>query len=87
MTLNEVYQTGKGECVTASDLDRLRIRLPGVLIVGEALVWVQVLHRDRPHGNVPLSSSETDMLFRWLRTKESRRLVSRRYAHNIRTGS
>ena len=53
---------------------------PGVLIAGEALVWVQVLHRDRPHGNVPRSSPETEMVFRWLLTKESRRLVSRRSA-------
>ena len=26
---------------------------PGLLILGEALVWVQVLHCDLPHGNVP----------------------------------
>ena len=37
---------------------------PGVLILGEALVWVQVLHRYLPHGNVPRSSSEAVMLFR-----------------------
>ena len=33
---------------------------PGVLIVGEALVWVQVLYRDRPHGNIPPRSLSTE---------------------------
>ena len=37
---------------------------PGVLIVGEAMVWAQVLHRDRPHGNVPRSTTEAVLSFR-----------------------
>ena len=45
-------------------LEVMVMHSPGVLIIGEALVWVQVLHRDRPHGNVPRSSSEAVMLFR-----------------------
>ena len=36
---------------------------PGVLIVGEALVWAQVLHRDRPHGKVLRSSTEAVVFF------------------------
>ena len=53
-------------------LELMVMHPPGVLIVGEALVWAQVMHRDRPHGKVPRSSSEAVMLFRWLLTKESR---------------
>ena len=82
-TLDNVYHVLAYTGVPRSDGDAS----PGVLIVGEALVWVQVLHRDRPQGNVPRSSPETEMVFRWLLTKESRRLVSRRYEHKIRTGS
>ena len=34
----------------------------GVLIAGEAFVWVQVLHLDGPHGNVPRSLTEAVVL-------------------------
>ena len=54
---------------------------PRVLIWEAGLVWAQVLHRGRRQGKVPFGSSSVFAPdWRLLLTKESRRLVSRRYA-------
>ena len=58
---------------------------PGVLIWEAGLVWAQVLHRGRRQGKVPFGSSSVFAPdWRLLLTKESRRLVSRRYAPSTR---
>ena len=57
----------------------------GVLIWEAGLVWAQVLHRGRRQGKVPFGSSSVFAPdWRLLLTKESRRLVSRRYAPSTR---
>ena len=60
-TFDEIYHA----VACTGVLGKLMVMCPtGVLIVGEALVWAQVLHRDRPHGNVPRSSTEAVVLLR-----------------------
>ena len=57
----------------------------GVLIREAGLVWAQVLHRGRRQGKVSFGSSSVIAPdWRLLLTKESRRLVSRRYAPSTR---
>ena len=58
---------------------------PGVLIWEAGLVWAQVLHRGRRQRKVLFGSSSVFAPdWRLLLTKESRRLVSRRYAPSTR---